>query len=132
MQTFLPHPNFACSAMVLDARRLGKQRLEARQIVSAIRHGGGWRRHPIVIMWRDHVPALQLYGDVMIREWVRRGYVNTMEEVRPDPSTIVMPPWLGREDIHASHRSALLFKDPASYRPLGWTDEARIAYVWAA
>jgi len=30
MQTFLPYPDFARSAAVLDRQRLGKQRLEAR------------------------------------------------------------------------------------------------------
>jgi len=33
MQTFLPYPDFAASSAVLDDRRLGKQRVEALQIV---------------------------------------------------------------------------------------------------
>lgn len=33
MQTFLPYPNVAASATVLDWRRLGKQRLEAVQLI---------------------------------------------------------------------------------------------------
>ena len=36
MQTFLPHPNFAASAHVLDRQRLGKQRVENLQIMSAL------------------------------------------------------------------------------------------------
>ncbi|CAM5346647.1 Cytoplasmic protein OS=Streptomyces chartreusis OX=1969 GN=CP983_00565 PE=4 SV=1 [Streptomyces chartreusis] len=31
MQTFLPHPDFRQTALLLDRRRLGKQRVEALQ-----------------------------------------------------------------------------------------------------
>jgi len=130
MQTFLPAPNFACSAMVLDRQRLGKQRLECVQILNAIRNGGGWRNHPAVRMWRGHEAALQLYHDVMVREWERRGYVNNMPQFLPPPETIVMPSWLGREDFHASHRAALLLKDPRHYAQFGWTETPANAYVW--
>ena len=40
MQTFLPHRSFSKSAETLDYRRLGKQRVEAKQILEAIRKGG--------------------------------------------------------------------------------------------
>lgn len=33
MQTFLPYANFEASAKVLDYKRLGKQRVEAKQIL---------------------------------------------------------------------------------------------------
>lgn len=36
MQTFLPYPNFKASARVLDTKRLGKQRVENLQIMSAL------------------------------------------------------------------------------------------------
>ena len=32
------------------------------------------------------------------------------------------PPWLGDDRLHASHRSALLRRDPAHYEPLGWSE----------
>lgn len=130
MQTFLPYPNFACSAMVLDRQRLGKQRLEAQQILNAIQHGGGWARHPIVAMWRENVQALRLYHDVMVREWERRGYVSNMVQYLPPPSLVVMPPWLGDGEFHASHRAALLHKMPEHYGQFGWTEAPALAYVW--
>ena len=37
MQTFLPYEDFAESAQALDDRRLGKQRVEAKQIIDIIR-----------------------------------------------------------------------------------------------
>ena len=36
MQTFLPYPDFAASAAALDDRRLGKQRVEALQVLRAL------------------------------------------------------------------------------------------------
>jgi hypothetical protein len=39
MQTFLPFPHFTMSAMVLDRQRLGKQRVEALQILKALKAG---------------------------------------------------------------------------------------------
>jgi hypothetical protein len=130
VQTFMPYPNFACSAMVLDRARLNKQVLEARQILTAIRNGGGWKNHPAVKMWRGYEPALRFYHDVMQREWVRRGYVTTIEPFSPALSDIVMPPWVGGEAFHASHRAALLLKDPTHYGDFGWTETPANAYVW--
>jgi hypothetical protein len=36
LQTFLPYPDFAASAQALDQRRLGKQRVEALQVLRAL------------------------------------------------------------------------------------------------
>lgn len=66
MQSFLPYPDFARSARVLDDRRLGKQRVEALQIYRALtREKYGWRNHPAVLMWRSYDEALIAYGIAM-------------------------------------------------------------------
>lgn len=135
MQTFLPYPNFVVSAMCLDDRRLGKQRVEARQIQSAIQRGGGWENHPAVSMWRDNIVSLMLYGDCMIREWERRGFINNMPLMLglgwPCLAREAVPPdWLGREDFHAAHRAALKEKDPDWYGQFRWAEEPRVDYVW--
>jgi len=82
MQTFLPYENFEESARALDDRRLGKQRVEAKQIIDIIRekrrrqndhanacawnpktptwevwkesHTIGWENHPAVRMWEPN------------------------------------------------------------------------------
>lgn len=138
MQTFLPYPNFTVSMMCLDQLRLGKQRVEARQILGALDGESGWARHPAVLMWHGHREALMLYGDCAIREWMRRGYNNTMHLlITDDPNRVTeamrkikMPSWLGRDDFHASHRSNLLRKDPEWYGQFGWTEPADLRYVW--
>tara|TARA_R110000822_G_scaffold168680_2_gene308750 strand:+ start:589 stop:840 length:252 start_codon:yes stop_codon:yes gene_type:complete len=80
-------------------------------------------------MWRGYEVALGWYKDLCIEEWIRRGYKNTMQ-TESYVGAIVMPEWLGREDIHASHRSNLLKKDPDFYGVLGWTEPHDLEYVW--
>lgn len=134
MQTFLPYPNYALSAQALDHRRLGKQRVEAMQILATLELGKttGWARHPAVRMWEGHARSLALYHDCCIHEWIRRGYHNTMRP-RFDPTWaegLEHPWWLGVPELHASHRSALLHKDPEHYSIHQWTDPPVLEYWW--
>lgn len=138
MNTFLPYPDFAKSASVLDRQRLGKQRVEVLQILRVLTgKGRGWRRHPAVRMWQGHERALAAYGVAVCREWVGRGYRDTCEaKIREaaagTPHDSIAPPrWLGSEPFHRSHRSNLLRKDPDHYGPLfeeGLPDD--LDYVW--
>jgi hypothetical protein len=129
MQTFLPYADFEACAKVLDRQRLGKQRAEAYQILRVLAgQSNGWRYHPAVRMWRGYENALRAYLAAMIDEWVRRGYVNNLE--RPQVDSCVMPPWLGRNMLHSSHRSNLLRKDPQWYGQFGWTEQADLPYHW--
>lgn len=74
MQTFLPYPSFEQSARVLDAKRLGKQRVEVIQVVRAITQPDyGWANHPAVLMWKGHEEALGRYGIVMCNVWTELG-----------------------------------------------------------
>ena len=64
MQTFLPYANYTKSAQVLDDKRLGKQRVEALQILKAIYLDNyGWKQHPCVKMWKDYPESLMMYMD---------------------------------------------------------------------
>ena len=77
MQTFLPYPDFAASARVLDQARLGKQRVETLQALRAlVIPDYGWRQHPAIRMWMGYVPALTVYGLAMVSEWVSRGHAD--------------------------------------------------------
>src|ERR1700712_5749482 len=150
MQTFLPYPDFAASAAVLDDRRLGKQRVEALQVLRAItRQGYGWQHHPAVRMWRGHEEALAAYGLAMAAEWCRRGHPDTCAatirvdlgapgfdgEPRSEDELVeagAVPWWLGDPAVHASHQAALVRKDPEHYGPF-FPDAAPSApYVWPA
>lgn len=129
MQTFLPYPNFVESAKCLDYRRLGKQRVEVKQILNALKNGGGWSNHPAVKMWQGFELTLAKYGNVMIIEWEKRGYKNTMEFF-PCHDNCPLPPWLGDEKFHSSHRANLLRKDPDFYGKYGWKESPTEGYFW--
>lgn len=130
MQTFLPYTDYVDTARCLDYRRLGKQRVEAYQILRALRGEGGtgWRNHPAVLMWRGYEASLAQYMNIMIREWKLRGYRNTMQEIDLGPA--YPPPWLFHPELAASHRSNLLRKDPTYYGKFGWTETPDLPYYW--
>ena len=139
MQTFLPSPSYRESAELLDYKRLGKQRVETKQILLAMsKTSGGWVNHPATKMWRGHEVSLCQYGISMCLEWQRRGYKDTlldffadaMQQYQTDGRTAMPPPWLGDEAIHASHRSNLLRKDPTYYARHGWDESADLPYIW--
>lgn len=139
MQTFLPDPSYATSASMLDYRRLGKQRVETKQILLALgKSEGGWVNHPATKMWRGHELELSKYGLAMCKEWVERGYSDTLgqyflamrDAYEADGHPSIPPPWLGDEKFHASHRSNLLRKDPMFYAQYGWSETPDLPYVW--
>ncbi|MGW0506350.1 MSMEG_6728 family protein [Micromonospora sp. NPDC003241] len=149
MQTFLPYPDFLASAGTLDQRRLGKQRVEAIQVLRGLtRPGYGWRHHPAVKMWTGYEEALTRYGLDVCAVWCATGRADTcattltadlaaargIERVRTQQELAEageLPPWLGRADLHLSHRSSLLRKDPAHYRPIFGDDTPTdVEYVW--
>ncbi len=135
MQTFLPYADFERSARALDPRRLGKQRVETIQVVRALtRPGYGWANHPAVLMWKGYEEALGRYGFTCCAVWTELGFADTCArtiatDLRAAGVTTVrtqtelvsaceLPPWLGDEAMHRSHRSALLRKDSQHYGPL--------------
>lgn len=139
MQTFLPYADFRESARVLDMRRIGKQRVEAWQILRALNgETRGWVNHPATKMWNGYEDALAMYGYVMCEEWIRRGYKDTMLErfanlLSPRIAvTAKMPRWLGREDFHVSHQSKLVQKFPEHYREYFPDVRTDLEYVWPA
>ena len=117
-------------------------------IVRALtRPGHGWRHHPVVRMWRGYEEALGAYGIAICREWQRRGYADTCEvkivdDLRAAGVTVPvrpveelqgagqLPPWLGHEELHRSHRSALVRKDPDFYRPRLGDVPLDLPYIW--
>ena len=136
MQTFLPYADFAQSAAVLDRQRLGKQRVEAKQIYLALTQPDyGWKNHPATKMWQNWETALASYGKVICLEWRRRGYNDSLLpwfQERTDPSTdLHCPPQFNAAFCH-THQSNLIRKLPSHYGPL-WPDMPdNLPYIWPA
>ncbi|MGZ4648699.1 MAG: MSMEG_6728 family protein [Blastococcus sp.] len=148
MQTFLPLPDFEDGARLLDSPRLGKQRVETLQILRALELPDyGWANHPAVLMWRGRTPALVAYGLATVRVWRERGLADSthaqIAEFAPEVVGVPqadlaaagsLPSWVGDDALHRSHRSNLMAKDPAFYRPrfaeLFGPEPADLPYVW--
>lgn len=147
MQTFLPYPDFEQSARALDTKRLGKQRVETIQVVRALtRPGYGWANHPAVLMWKGFEEALGRYGFTCCAVWTELGFGDTcaltiatdlrtagIASVRTQGELAAagaLPSWLGDQELHLSHRSALVRKDPDHYRPLFPDVPDDLPYVW--
>ena len=131
MQTFMPYPDYRRSLECLDRARLGKQRVEAFQIISALRgESSGWINHPAVRMWREHLPALIEYYNLSLQVWSARGYRNVLLLPFPEIASPIKPPWVGNRQFHRSHQSNLVRKNPAYYRKFFPHVSCNLPYVW--
>jgi len=132
MQTFLPYKSYKESFKVLDYKRLGKQRVEAFQVLNVLlgrTTTGGWRNHPITKMWKGYENALKEYLNECIDEWISRGYNNTMKH-EVIVGSVKYPKWLGNDLFHSSHRANLLRKDEGFYSKFLWTEDSSNPYCW--
>lgn len=141
MQTFLPYPDFEKSASILDRERLGKQRVENLQILTALLEGKGWIHHPATLMWKGYIPLLTQYHYAICDEWDARGYADNcrrkFQELLKkhgydiDPKPKDFPIWYKNEDFFRGHRSSLLRKDWDHYSDLFERDlPMDLPYIW--
>lgn len=103
-----------------------------------------WSNHPAAKMWKGYERVLWSYTKAIIDEWKSRGYKDTVQEKMDIlvsenisrfvcvtcPDNYPRPPWLGLEELHSSHRSALLYKDYEYYKQFNWKEEPKIDYIW--
>lgn len=120
VNTFLPDESFKTSLASLDNRRLGKQRVETKQILRALRgETTGWRNHPAARMWNGCEGTLARYGIYACKIWIDRGFEDNLlayfEEMENDYPVFHTPWWIGLDTFHISHRSNLIRKDPGRY-----------------
>lgn len=140
MQTFFVYDNYVDTAKVLDDKRLGKQRVEAYQILKALRGDyadtGAWVHHPATVMWRTNPYELALYGLTMSIEFFERGFdgfnmieifTDFQKQLR-DNNTEQYPWWANNEMLQMTHRSNLIRKYPEYYG--GWQVPNNIPYIW--
>lgn len=142
MQTFLPYSDFRECALVLDRTRLGKQRVETLQIMTALLEGRGWVNHPAVHMWNEYEDALMAYQYHICDVWTNgygyndscwdktlnlytrfRGSISNIDRYRP-------PFWLGDERVHIGYQSNLLRKDPLYYGEVFSGIPDNLPYYW--
>ena len=133
MQTFLPIADISESIRCLDYKRLGKQRVEAKQILNILlkrTDSNAWKNHPAVLMWKGYEEVLKIYHNQCILRWKWLGYKNTMELENVNWKVLTPPYWFGDERIHSSHRSNLLRKDKSFYGKYKWKEKDNLPYYW--
>jgi hypothetical protein len=87
VNTFIITENLSDTFKLLDSKKLGKQRLEAKQIIEILeRIDNGeditniaYASHPAAKMWIGYTNALKAYYNLCVFEWINRGYNNTMK-----------------------------------------------------
>jgi hypothetical protein len=131
MQTFLPYSSFTASAAALDNRRLGKQRVECLQILTALSNPSyGWQNHPATKMWRDCKGSLVIYAQSICLEWRSRGFNDTcLEKVSCFAGPLGDLSWI-TPDLCRSHQSNLVRKDQDYYGPLFPGVPNDLPYIW--
>ena len=86
-----------------------------------------WAKHATVRMWKGYEHSFVRYSLAMCREWAARGEKDACGnmikdlvrkfEINPlDIKYAEKPWWLGRRDVHLSHRSNLLRLDEEHYK----------------
>lgn len=140
MQTFMTRMTYTRTAEDLDDARLGKQRIEALQTLNQIAFGeGGYKHHPVNLMWQYNPLSLAAYAMVMCKEWTfKRGFLDTrLSKIQRVAQALIDegykpgdPAWLGDKDVLRSHRSNLVRKNPDRYGEMfpGTPDD--LPYLW--
>lgn len=137
MQVFLPLPSLKDSVTALDPKRLGNQIYrECKTLIN-----GGWPYHPASKMWSGYKPALAVYALYGLEELACRGrfyphHVDYFKSFLPDGLDLsdsqaiieLCPGWLGNEQLHSSHRAALLYKDYKWYSQFGWKEQPAVPF----
>ena len=141
MQVFMPFADFIETARALDKRRLQKQGVECLQLLLSIydvplddgRSRTGHKNHPAYKAWQPYPLALIKYTLVIVEECKVRGIkADTVEgRVRGllpeacDLESIPLPPFVGDEEFHRSHRYRLLQKgrEDAAKSGENWYDQ---------
>ena len=138
MQTFLPCNTIYYSLNCLDNKRLGKQRVEAMQILNALQPGSTsrWKNHPAVKMWSDCQEILKYYHNAAIIIWIKRGFKNNMSLLKINSDQLESECLIYGKKFNAAfrsaHRSNLLRKDFKYYSQFGWTEPDNLPYIWPA
>jgi hypothetical protein len=135
MQTFMQHQSYKLVAQELDDKRLGKQRVEAYQIVKALRgdyaDSGAWENHPATVMWRGYEHQLGWYGFYICEEWIKRGHKDSLIQhfiklIESSPSTS-LPWWVTNSILNLTHQSNLKRKDSKHYQ---YNIPNDMPYIW--
>lgn len=94
-----------------------------------------WINHVATLMWEDHLETLCLYMNVTIDTWCSRKNKNgqptknTMVKNNINVQLLSLPPFIGNNEFHATHRANLIRKD-INFYGTKWHDIPCTGYLW--
>ncbi len=127
---FRPYTDWERSAACLDDLRLGKQRVEAKQILyvflrklGIVRDGKrGWLTHPIVLLYfnngKPYIDDVVGFFQACVKEWKKRGKQNfiCLDDIQQFIRQIEKTPGTPITRLHEiEYRRILLIKNPNHY-----------------
>ncbi|MCX8187189.1 MAG: pyrimidine dimer DNA glycosylase [Nitrososphaeria archaeon] len=130
MQIFRPYIDWRLSAAALDDKRLGKQRVECKQVLKAILRRlnlindgkRGWLNHPIVLMYyndgRAYIQDLVSFFQACVDEWKRREFTSTisLDDIKELLEKVESLDGTPITHVHeVEYRRILLIKNPEHY-----------------
>lgn len=160
VNTFVVDSDLARNASLLDTKRLGKQRIEAKEIIDilesldrgVIPKKKGWMNHPATKMWYGYTNALKVYYNYILTEFKKRSDHNTMQYYDIDVSLYYVnpyigngnfkfpfteysfPPWFAFPPFILAQRASLIRKSPEIYNDIFNCEEIQpylqYGYLW--
>lgn len=145
---FIIVPNIQLTADMMDKKRIGKQRIEVKQIIDILeeidKNGSSKSKsrvsHPAIKSWIGYTNHLKVYFNIIVRKWISYGFKNNYElyDIDERPYNIVpcifdgktasydiskfnqysFPFWVSFPPFYMSHQASLCRKDPLHYRGL--------------
>lgn len=103
------------------------------------KESASWSNHPAVAMWRGYEWALLRYQMAICHEWKSRGLEDTCRDktislfqmIHPGlVEATENPPWVGDIQVHRSHQSNLVRKDPEHYGKFFPEFPDNLPYFW--
>lgn len=130
MMTFVVDGNIIKAVSLLDDKRLGKQRVEAYQLIRILEgHQSSWKSHPALKMWIGYTDGLKYYFNCCVKEWTKRGKKNTMI-LYELPKKVVLPWWTQWDRLIYSHQAMLNRKEPSFYSFSVPEEYLGCGYIW--
>lgn len=134
MNVFLTSTDPFESFIILDNRRLNKQKVELKQIYTAF-NGGGWRSHPATLMMKSSPEYTAYLGYVCTKICLDRGFNDSLMpffmERFDHNSKPKAPAWMVDGcDFFEDVKANLIRKLPSYYKQIWPNVEPKLGYRW--
>ena len=90
----------------------------------------GYKNHPVISLWKNYVEELKLYFNIIVKEWVKRGYKNSYDYEKVRYDKLQIPHFLQNETFILYMRRNMMRKLPAHYKKFFGDIKPFNGYYW--